>query len=275
MKETEIKSQMEWEKEEALVERRKWDVIIEESPNKFHTFWWLKHVEMDRKMYWAYTNSIFPISLLNVKKGWKVLDIGCGWGRDVHILRKAYGANAIGIDNDYRRGYHRNEDITTDGRFLSFKDNSFDAVIAITTLGFVKEEELVLKEIRRVLKPDGKLLLTLYNNSVSSLGLKILKRSTVGFLKPTYYGGYRKFHNINEISSLLESLDFEVEVAYFANFAFTLLNELPKFCKIIFPYENKLSKMWIAQGIAKRIVVIAKPAQADDLVVKPVYEELQ
>ena len=66
MKETEIKSQMEWEKEEALVERRKWDEIIEKSPNEFHTFWWLKHVEMDRKMYWAYTNSLFPISLIVV-----------------------------------------------------------------------------------------------------------------------------------------------------------------------------------------------------------------
>ena len=46
----------------------------------------------------TYTNSIYPISLLNIKRGWKVFDIGCGWGRDLNIIRKAYGADAIGID---------------------------------------------------------------------------------------------------------------------------------------------------------------------------------
>jgi ubiquinone/menaquinone biosynthesis C-methylase UbiE len=258
MKEVEIESQMKWEKEEAQAELRMWDSIIERAPNEFSTSSWLKHVEMNPKMYRAYTNSIYPISRLNVKKGWRVLDVGCGWGRDVHILRKAYGANAIGIDNDYGRGYRRNEDITADGRFLCFKDNSFDAVIAIITLIFVKEEELMLREIRRVLKPDGELLLTLYSNSLPNLGLKLFKRSTPGWFKSDYYGGYKKFYTMKEILSLLESMDFEVEEAYFANFEAPLLIRLPKYCKTIFPYENKLSNMWIARWIARRIVVIAK-----------------
>ena len=80
MKEVEIASQMEREKTGALVELRKWDALIESSPHEFHTFWWLKQVEMDYETYLTYRNSIFPISLLNVKKGWKMLDIGCGWG---------------------------------------------------------------------------------------------------------------------------------------------------------------------------------------------------
>ena len=141
-------------------ELRKWDEIVEEAPDKFHTFWWLKHVKMDYETYLTYTNSIYPISLLNIKKGWKVLDIGCGWGRDLNIIRKAYGADAIGIDIQIQ-----NNDIIADGRFLCFKDNTFDAVIAITTLAFVREEEKMLKEIWRVLKNNGKLLLLLYNNS--------------------------------------------------------------------------------------------------------------
>ena len=57
---------------------------------------------------------------------------------------------------------------------------------------------------------------------------------------------------------MLENLDFEVEVMYYANFSFPLLNRLPKFYKMIFRYEDKLSKMGIAMWIAKRIVVIAK-----------------
>ena len=235
------------------IELRKWDALIETSPHEFHTFWWLKQVEMDYETYLTYTNSVYPISLLNVKKGWKVLDIGCGWGRDLNILGKAYGANAIGIEVQ-----RLNNDIFADSRFLCFKDNSFDAVIAITTLAFVKEEELMLREIRRVLKHDGKLLLLIYNNSISNFAHKILKMSAFGVWSASHYGGYRKLHTMKGILSLLESLDYKVEEAYHTNFAVTLLNRLPKFCKIVFKYENKLSKMWFARWMAKRIVVIAK-----------------
>ena len=31
-----------------------------------------------------------------------MLDIGCGWGRDLNIIRKAYGADAIGMIFKYR-----------------------------------------------------------------------------------------------------------------------------------------------------------------------------
>jgi SAM-dependent methyltransferase len=235
------------------IELRKWNTIIESSPHEFHTFWWLKEVEMDYEMYFTYTNSIFPISLLNAKKGWSVLDIGCGWGRDVSILRKAYGANAIGIDIEIQ-----NNDICADTRFLCFKDNSFDAAITISAFPYIKEKELVLGEVRRVLKHNGKFSLVLFNNSLSNLVRQTLKSSVAGVWASGRYGGHRKLYNAQEIILLLERSGFEVEVIYFTNFAVTFLNRLPKFYKIIFKYENKLSKMWIARWIAKRIVVIAK-----------------
>lgn len=240
-------------------ELRKWDEIVEKAPDKFHTFWWLKHVKMDYETYLTYTNSIYPISLLNIKKGWKVLDIGCGWGRDLNIIRKAYGADAIGIDIQIQ-----NNDIIADGRFLCFKDNTFDAVIAITTLAFVREEEKMLKEIWRVLKNNGKLLLLLYNSSPSLFLRKILKISGAGIWTPDFYGGYRKFHNMNEITSLLKSLNFRIEIAYYTNFAVLLLNRFPKFVEWVFRNESRISKMWIARMIAKRIVVIARAEKKKD-----------
>lgn len=233
------------------IELKKWDALLEAS-HEFHAFDWLKFVEMDFDTYLTYINSVFPISLLNVKNSWRVLDIGCRWGRDVNILRKGYGANAIGIDLQR----YNDDMILADGSVLCFKDNSFDAVISIVAFQYIREEEKVLREIRRVLKPDGKLLLVLFNNSIMNLhsNLKHNKIDNILF-KKGYYG---KYHNAKELRSTLESSNFEVEVWYFANFSLPLLNRLPKFYEIIFRYENKLSKRWIARWIAKRIVMIAK-----------------
>ena len=179
--------------------------------------------------------------------------------KDLNIIRKAYGADAIGIDIQIQ-----NNDIIADGRFLCFKDNTFDAVIAITTLAFVREEEKMLKEIWRVLKNNGKLLLLLYNNSPSIFLRKILKISGAGIWTPDFYGGYRKFHNMNEITSLLKSLNFRIEIAYYTNFAVLLLNRFPKFVEWVFRNESRISKMWIARMIAKRIVVIARAEKEKD-----------
>lgn len=141
--------------------------------------------------------------------------------------------------------------ILADARFLCFKENSFDAIICILALPYIQEEKKALREIRRVLKRNGKLLLVLFNDSPSNVKNKII---------PKKY--YEKNHDSEKIKSMLENLGFEVNEIYFANFGFPLLNRLPKFYKIVFRYENRLSKLRIAKWIAKRIVIIAKLAEA-------------
>lgn len=47
-----------------------------------------------------------------------------------------------------------------DARSLDFPDNSFDTVVAMHVLSVVPEPEHVMKEIARVLKPGGKVVIT-------------------------------------------------------------------------------------------------------------------
>ena len=69
---------------------------------------------------------------------------------------------------------------------------------------------------------------------------------------------------MNEITSLLKILNFRIEVAYYTNFAVLLLNRFPKFVEWFFRNESRISKMWLARMIAKRIVVIARAEKEKD-----------
>ena len=61
----------------------------------------------------------------------------------------------------YRRNGSRNDVsyIVTDGRYLSFKDNSFDYVTSFAGFGNIPDAAKVASEIYRVLKPGGKILI--------------------------------------------------------------------------------------------------------------------
>lgn len=92
----------------------------------------------------------------------KILDIGCGAGKNLEIL-SSLGV-VYGIDNSSEaikfckkrklpNVYLRNSDNTR------FPDNFFDIVCLLDVLEHV-EENPTLKEIHRVLKPNGVLILT-------------------------------------------------------------------------------------------------------------------
>jgi diadenosine tetraphosphate (Ap4A) HIT family hydrolase len=86
----------------------------------------------------------FPAKLL-LKKGLlvgNVLDFGCGFGKDVELL-KAKGINVVGYDKHY---------------FPNYPTEKFDIIICFYVLNVLMQEEQanVLMEISQLLKPTGK-----------------------------------------------------------------------------------------------------------------------
>jgi ubiquinone/menaquinone biosynthesis C-methylase UbiE len=105
------------------------------------------------------------IELADIKPFERVLDLGCGPGDGTARIAQT-GATAIGLD--YSEGMivkARKEPATTgkltrgDAGRLPFKDASFDKVVCTNSFHHYPDHFAALKEVRRVLKPGGMLVL--------------------------------------------------------------------------------------------------------------------
>ncbi|ACV24341.1 class I SAM-dependent methyltransferase [Methanocaldococcus fervens] len=92
-----------------------------------------------------------------VKDKNKILNVGSGDGRDYFYLTLK-GKKVVNVDIAEHKDYpYVKADVT---RGLPFNDKEFDAVIIAEVLEHLFEDFIALKEIRRVLKDDGILIVT-------------------------------------------------------------------------------------------------------------------
>jgi ubiquinone/menaquinone biosynthesis C-methylase UbiE len=109
------------------------------------------------------------ITLLDLQRGERVLDVGTGHGRSLGVIASAADhVVAVGVDSSDAMltiAARTNRDLIKGGRVrlekassdnLPFDDNSFDAAMAMHTLYFWRPAEPHLKEIARVLRPGGR-----------------------------------------------------------------------------------------------------------------------
>ncbi len=113
-----------------------------------------------------------PHAIAAIIAGETILDIGCGAGMDLLLAARRAGpmGRAIGIDmteamRDRARtsaaaaGLRNVEVYRADATALPFPDASVDVVISNGVLNLVPEKDKAFAEIRRVLRPGGRLQL--------------------------------------------------------------------------------------------------------------------
>lgn len=108
------------------------------------------------------------LELMGELKNARVLDVGCGDGV-LTCAASSRGARATGVDPDpamlnAARARAKRIGVEADfmdGRIerLPFADASFDVVAAITVLCFVSHASAAVREMARVLRPGGRLIL--------------------------------------------------------------------------------------------------------------------
>jgi len=136
-----------------------------------------------------------------VKPGDKVLDIGCGNGK-LRLLFKDKNIEYVGLDNsqklldiaqsDLKFKVPKQKFIKADISKLPFPDNYFNSIFFIAAFHHIPSQSLrlqALKEIKRVLQPNGILIMANWNRwqkpylhyIIKYTWLKIIGRSDLDF----------------------------------------------------------------------------------------------
>jgi ubiquinone/menaquinone biosynthesis C-methylase UbiE len=90
-----------------------------------------------------------------------MMDFGCGTKPYKPIFINA--TEYIGVDYAGEGHSHENEDIDIyyDGKTIPFEDNTFDSILACEVMEHIFNIEEILKELYRILKPGGKILISI------------------------------------------------------------------------------------------------------------------
>jgi len=144
----------------------------------------------------------------------RALDLGCGTGIVLDRLADRYGG-AVGLDvsEEMLAGYRPREGRTVhlargDMARLPFANGSFDLVLCRSALHHMDDEVAVLREIGRVLAPDGRLVLGEPAND------NVLTRAARAFVRRR--PSYGRIHTIDraytrrQLRALLEAAGLRV-----------------------------------------------------------------
>lgn len=112
------------------------------------------------------------VDALRLAPGLRFADIGCGQGGPSLFVARASGATVIGLDSSQaglqcgaevarRLGLsQRSGFVTTDAAQMGLQDTSVDGAMSIDALQLMRDQQTVLSEVHRILKPGGRLAFT-------------------------------------------------------------------------------------------------------------------
>jgi len=141
-------------------------------------------------------------------KGQKILDIGCGPGRDAKYFSE-HNLEVTGIDltSNFIKMASQNvpnaKFIQMDMRNLDFPENTFDGIWSCASFLHVPKDEAknTLLGFRKILKPTGLIYLSVKQGNEEK------------FVEKDEYKGRAKFfafHTQNEFKKLIESCNFKI-----------------------------------------------------------------
>jgi len=132
------------------------------NPNYYKDYF---RLEKNNWLFRVRRNLIYSIfEEYNINSGVRILDYGCGSGVIVGQLQ-ARSYNVCGTDISRKAiEYGTSQGIknlySTNGIEVDFPDESFDLILAMDVVEHINEDDLVMHELERLLRPNGRLIIT-------------------------------------------------------------------------------------------------------------------
>ena len=142
----------------------------------------------------------------------RILDVGCGTGANLLMLSKYGEAEGVDIAEDalaFCRERGLDKVRLGSGEELPYDDGTFDLVTALDVVEHMDDDLAGLREMRRVLRPGGRVLLFV---------------PTFMFLWGLQddVSNHRRRYRLPELRRVLEQAGFEIERTTYANITFFL-----------------------------------------------------
>lgn len=142
------------------------------------------------------------------------LDIGCGFGEYMNLLEKK-GYHVTGIDIDKEAIKHNKHALYQSAEKLTFTNNSFDVVTCVDVLEHVDNPQYVMSEIRRVVKEDGTVIITVphfdFPFTYDPINF-ILKFFGTHIKIGLWWWGHKRLYKVKEIRKLLTEHGFDIVI---------------------------------------------------------------
>jgi ubiquinone/menaquinone biosynthesis C-methylase UbiE len=188
--------------------------------------------------------------------GDQILEIGCGTGRFSQVLRRL-SSNLVGTDFSLPMLLQDKGSVPikvcADTQDLPFRDNIFDICVGIATFSYVPNKEAAVRSMRRVLKPNGRVLLIDMN-----------RKSPIFALSPLAYGDTRKKahqpwireSSVTNYRTLFENGGFKILDS--GHFSFVPHVAPEWFVFAAGPLDRLLSYTPFARRLAMRLYIVAE-----------------
>ena len=165
----------------------------------------------------------------------RILDVGCGTGANLLLLSQYGEAEGVDVSEDalaFCRARGLDKVKLGAGEELPYEDDTFDLVTAFDVVEHMDDDLAGLTEMRRVLRPGGRVLLFV---------------PTFMFLwgLQDEVSNHRRRYRLSELRHVLEKAGFEIERSTYANITFfapiLLMRKLMRLTGIKTESENSIN----------------------------------